>query len=143
MKLFKKHKKIKLSLLVIFTVLLLIVAWLSLAWPRGALVACFDYFRGNYEVKTYGLPASWRWDYAKLLKKRYGVTLKAEAGCVVTLWLVGYIDGYNYVSKSFLQKKYNKDIFEECRVEAKKKLEKHDAKIMKNKRDWPDAEIYK
>ena len=53
-------------------VVVLIIAWCLSAPARGTLAARFDVARGHYEVHSFGLPAKWRPDYARLLRERYG-----------------------------------------------------------------------
>jgi hypothetical protein len=88
--------------------------WPLTAYPRAMLGAYLDHACGHYEVKTYGYPAPWRWEYGLLLKQKYGVELNAIAGCCVTEELERYVSGYNAASRSLLRARYGKDIFAEC-----------------------------
>ena len=99
-------------------VAILILGWCFLAYPRGVIVAWVDYTRGHYEVQTFGYPAPWAWEFRRLIQERYGVEVKAVAGCVVSPQLVWYVHGYNSVSCSRLRKKFGKDILAECVKEA-------------------------
>ena len=89
-------------------------AWWLTAYPRGMAVALLHTTFGHYEIKIYGYPHPSRWECARLLRERYGVEVRAEAGCVVTQSLVWYVDGYNGVSESRLIRRFGKDIFQEC-----------------------------
>jgi hypothetical protein len=100
-------------------VVLVLVLWYPTAYPRGAAMAFLDVLRGHYEVKVYGLPPQWDGEYSRLLKEQYGVTLRPVAGCVVSLSVGWYADGYNSVSRAWVLNKYGVDIFEECANRAK------------------------
>lgn len=101
------------------TLLALAVGWWFSAYPRGMIGAWADHASGHYEIKTYGYPAPWAWEYRRLVKERYGVEINAEAGCVVTQDLVWYVDGYNSVSRPRIVARHGKDIFAECTTEAR------------------------
>ena len=116
MKFIRNHK-------IIFSVvglLLLPVIWFGSAYPRGMLVAEFDYLRGHYEIQTYGLPVAYLGRANELLEQNYGVSLHAIAGCVVTSDLLWYVDGYNSVSYWNLERKYGKDVVAESVNQAEK-----------------------
>jgi hypothetical protein len=66
----------------------LVPAWWLSAPLRGYLTAEFDLLRGTYAVLGYGLSPSWRPEYARLLRERYGVQYRPVAGCVVSQDLV-------------------------------------------------------
>lgn len=103
----------------ILALVVLAIAWVLAAWPFGAVMAHIDHLRGHDEAKTFGLPADWSEDYAALLGDRYGVEVNSVAGCTPPVSLMQYVEGYNCVSKSYLQQKYGKDILEECAEEAR------------------------
>jgi hypothetical protein len=109
---------------VVVSLFLLIIVWWYSAYPRGMIVAWFDLVCGHYEVKTFGYPARWSWEYRLLIYERYGVKIKAVAGCVVDEELVWYVDGYNSVSYPRIRARFGKDIFAECRAEAKASWDK-------------------
>jgi hypothetical protein len=92
--------------------------WESSAGTRGQLLARFDIARGHYEILSYGLPVSWRPDYMRLLRERYGIEDRVIAGCIVTNSLVAYADGYNAVSITAANRKFGRDIFRESIIEA-------------------------
>jgi hypothetical protein len=92
-------------------------------------MALVDHACGHYEVQTYGYPGPSRREYRAILKERYGVRLNAVADCTVTPDLEWYVDGYNTVSCHLLIKKYEKDIFEECAVEAHSRWEEERAEM--------------
>jgi hypothetical protein len=92
-------------------------------YSRGVEEAYADHERGHYEIKSYGYPAPWLWEYRRVLQERYGVKLNRVADCVVTERLVSYVGGYNEVSTRLLNEKYGRDIFKECMEFAEKKYE--------------------
>lgn len=108
----------------ILALFVLAIAWVLAAWPFGAVMAHIDHWRGNDEVKTFGLPADWSDDYAVLLRDRYGVELNPVAGCTPSLSQMQYVEGYNRVSESYLKEQHGKDILEECAEEAQANYEK-------------------
>jgi hypothetical protein len=107
------------SLIAVVGLVALAVGWWSSAYPRGMLMAWADHARGHYEIKTYGLPASWDGEFSRLARERYGVKVNHVAGCVVSENLVWYADGYNWVSESRLRARFGKDIFAECAADAR------------------------
>jgi len=100
-------------------VIVLVCAWLFCAWPRGAIMAHVDHIRGHAEIKTFGLPASWRGEYGRLLQEKYNVKLNTVAGCCVTPGLVSYVGGYNQVAKWYAIRRIGKDVFQECAEQAR------------------------
>ena len=119
----RNHKKLA---AVIVAALLLVGWWLS-ASARGYFVARFDVARGHYEVQSFGLPAAWRPDYARLLRERYGIEHRTVAGCVVSESLVSYVSAYNGVTKAAAERKFGRDVFAECAADARKAWEARSA----------------
>ena len=68
-----------------------------------------DIVRGDYELRTFGYPAAWREQYARLLADRYGVMLVPVAGCVVTPELVRGVEAYNDVMEAEIERLYGSD----------------------------------
>ena len=99
--------------------LLAVVGWWYSAYPWGMIAAWVDGIRGHDKIKALGLPSPWAWEYAQLIKQRYGVEIEAVAGCVVTRDQVWYVDGYNSVARPRIVARYGKDIFAECAEEAR------------------------
>jgi len=114
-----KHKKLTVAI----AVAVLVVVWWLPASICGSLVAHFDVARGHYEVQGYGLPASWRPEYARLLRGRYGIEHCTVAGCVVTESLVSYVSAYNGVVRAAAKRKFGRDVFAECAADARKTCE--------------------
>ena len=115
----RNHKR----LAAVIGVGLLLVAWWLLASVRGYVVARFDVARGHYDVQSFGLPAKWRPDYARLLRERYGIEHHTVAGCVVSESLVSYVSAYNAVTKTAAERKFGRDVFAECAADARKAWE--------------------
>ena len=69
-------------------------------------------------MESYGLKPR-RSVYYDYLNERYHVTEKTVAGCIVTDEIVGHATGYNAVMQQLLNKKYQKDIFQEAKDYAK------------------------
>jgi hypothetical protein len=120
----RSHKKFEVCALLLVS----LAAWWIAAPVRGKFAAHLDVARGNYRLLTFGLPPSWRGEYARLLRERYGVELKPVAGCIVSQGLIWYVDAYDEVSAAAATRKYGHDIFEECEKEARKNWEVSAAK---------------
>lgn len=100
------------------TLLLATVLWAVSGSLRGRIAAHYDIARGHYYLLAYGLPTASRPEYARLLRERYGVEFRAVAGCVVTPTLVDYVDGYDSVSMTAVNRKFGRDVFKETMAEA-------------------------
>jgi len=111
-----RHK----TLSVFLAFVLSFVVWEMAAPVRGTLAAHFDVARGRYRLLTYGLPVPWLPEYARLLRQKYGIEVKAVAGCVVSSQLTSYVDSYDRVSVAAASRKSGHDIFEECEKEAER-----------------------
>ena len=98
----------------------LVPAWWLSAPLRGYLTAEFDLLRGTYALLGYGLSPSWRPEYARLLRERYGVQYRPVAGCVVSQDLVWYVGAYNRVTMAAATHRFGHDIFKETADEAAK-----------------------
>ncbi len=116
----RRHKKLTAALIL---AALLVGPWLwALSAPiRGNVAARWDLHRGRYEVLTYGLPPRSRAEYARLLKERYGVQLRAVAGCIVNESLRSYASAYNKVTVVAINEKAGHDVFKECSEEAERR----------------------
>jgi len=98
------------------------------AYQAGHEDAGKDVREGRLIIESFGLPPPWDADYAKLLKERYGIELRAVAGCVVDDNIVGHRKGYNEVSEAEIQRRFGSDILEKTQLEAKKHWEDNHAK---------------
>ncbi len=107
------HKKLTVVLALVILVGSLSLWFLS-APIRGNLAARLDVYRGRYQVLGYGLPSPWIHKYAQCLQDRYNVRYHAVAGCVVSPGLVSYVDAYNRVTCAAANKKFGRDVFQEC-----------------------------
>ena len=76
-------------------------------------------------MRTYGLPGPFEYDYARLLRERYGIE-HHNLGCVVTDSDVSYLHTYNAgvdVSTLSAERRFAHDVFEECAADARKAWE--------------------
>jgi len=94
------------------------IGWWVSGGIRGQLVAHFDVARGRYEILTFGLPAPWRSEFARILRDRYGIEQRVVAGCMVTPSLVAYTEGYNQVSMTAANLKFGRNVFKESADDA-------------------------
>ncbi|MBI5821044.1 MAG: hypothetical protein HZA88_18910 [Verrucomicrobia bacterium] len=115
-KFIRNHKK----LMVVIAMFLVFMAWSPTAEVRGRVVAKLDLACGHYEVQSYGHPAFWKREYAKLLRERYGIECRTVAGCCVWDSLVSYVRAYNGVVKAAMKRKFGRDVFKECAEDAEK-----------------------
>jgi len=58
--------------------------------------------------------------YHEYLQERYGVTVTAIAGCVVSDGILGAEEGYNSTMKPLLNRKFGHDIFKEAEEVSRK-----------------------
>lgn len=77
-----------------------------------------DIERGHLEIRTYGLPARWRNEYAGLLGNRLEVALVPVAGCVVTGQLLAEVDAYNCIMEREIERRYGKGVLDRLSDEA-------------------------
>jgi hypothetical protein len=119
-----KNPKRALSIAVVLVSLVLCLAvWVYTASSRGRLCARFDVWRGRYSVLAYGLPTTWRPEYARLVRERYGIEVHTIALCIVSETLMSYADSYNQVSVTAANRKFGHDVFKECAELARKNWE--------------------
>jgi len=116
-KLVRNHMK-PAGVLVLVCSLAGFVCWELSSRIRGQIVARFDLARGHYEVLVLGLAPRWRPEYARLLRERYRIESRVVAGCVVSEWLLAYVEGYNEVSMNAANRRFGRDVFRESIVEA-------------------------
>jgi len=109
----------------IWVPLILVVPILG-ARPIGMSHAYLDHLLGYEAIKLYGLWRPVQDDYAHLLLTRYDVHVNRVAGCVVWGPEVWYANGYNRISRALINRRYSKDVFEECFTDAAR--EKHRAR---------------
>jgi hypothetical protein len=113
-----EHKKLN----AVVGAAVIIVTWLSSDSIEGYFDASFDVARGHYELKTYGLPADWAFDYYHLLRERYGIKVNI-AGCTISSSIASYSDAYNALAMTLAVHKFGHDIFIESADEARKTWE--------------------
>jgi hypothetical protein len=91
-------------------------------WPipatRGQLDARIDLAHGRYEILGYGLPPLGMDRYISLLSQRYGVDYREVAGCTVSKETRDYVEAYDSVSGSAINRKFGHDIFKEVANES-------------------------
>jgi len=122
----RNHKKLAAAL----TVLLIILAFFAVEtisvtlWPRyvdpvmARLVARRDIAVGRYRMLELGLPPPWLPKYEQLLAQRYGIGSQRVAGCIVTPSQLAYVESYNEAVEAALNRKYGRDVFDECYHDA-------------------------
>jgi hypothetical protein len=86
------------------------------------MAAEFDLCRGHYALQTYGLNP-WADEYSRLLKQRYGIETHVMALCIVSDTVIAYADNYNFLSTAAANHKFGKDVFKECREDARRNWE--------------------
>jgi hypothetical protein len=123
----RSHKK-TVSVVVLFILLFfLLKVWGLTAQIRGRFAARRDVARGQYVELSYGLPPEWLPEYARLLRARYGVELRSVAGCIVSEELIAYVNGYDEISADAVNRKFGRDVFKECEVNAQENWERRNA----------------
>jgi hypothetical protein len=108
-----KHKKV--AAVIAFMALFgaLVEVWSATMPTRGRMAARFDIRHGHYVLLTYGLPPVGRPEFARLLKQRYGIEVRAVAFCIVSENLRSYADSYDEVSIAAANQKFGHDVFKE------------------------------
>lgn len=128
------RKFMRLTLCLTLIVGSLIAWWLS-ASLRGQFAARMDVARGTYTLQVYGLPVQWRGEEARILQEKYGIRMKAVAGCVVTDSLVNYVDAYDEYVMAAANRKFGRDIFKESMEEAERNWK---LKSVQNTQQYPN-----
>lgn len=121
----KRTIRILVSVGVVAVLAVLLLVWGGSGWwpvptVSGRIEARMDVAHGKYLVLGYGLPDRSRTGYATLLRQRYGVELRAVAGCIVSKSLQDYVDAYDGISIDAANRRFGHDIFKETRDEAEK-----------------------
>jgi hypothetical protein len=87
---------------------------------NGQADAKRDLADGHLQLHSFGLPAPWVPEYARLLKERLGVEYRPVAGCVVTEELVSNTAAYNKVMISEIERRFGTGVLQQIRDEARK-----------------------
>jgi hypothetical protein len=116
---FARHHRILATFLLLFsTSITVYIAWAMSASTRGTIAAEIDLRRGHYTILLYGLPPRDEARYLHTLKDRFGVQSKRVANCIVSQPLLDYADSYNKVIDAALQRKFNRDVFQDTAREV-------------------------
>jgi hypothetical protein len=97
----------------------------SSLWPadeqswEATLAAETDIRDGNLKLKSYGTPALWIAEYARILEVDYGIEFERVAGCIVTREIVQYADCYNKRMKQEIFRRYGDDVLEKAAKRAR------------------------
>ena len=93
------------------------------ACARGKAAARADAKRGAMTLDAWGYPASWAWEYWKLLEKHYGVRTRHH-GCVVSPEPDDVIEArrcYSREVERIVKRKHGADAFEKMLRRAQKR----------------------
>ena len=94
---------------------------------NGSPEAEHDISQGHLELRTFGLPAPWEVEYARLLKERHGIELNAVAGCVVTEDLMRDVERYNAVMEVEIKQRFGSDVLDRVAEDARQNWDKQHA----------------
>lgn len=97
-------------LLVIIAIVILPASWVFSAGLRGDIHARYDVAHGHYVIHLYGLPVATFSQYQQLLRKRYGIEVKAM-GCILPM--TSYYDSYDRVVIAAANQKFGHNVFKE------------------------------
>ncbi|MGP8252161.1 MAG: hypothetical protein ACLQHF_09010 [Terracidiphilus sp.] len=119
----KRPFKIVRGFAIVLASVFLFLLWDTMGyWPipatRGRLDARIDLAHGRYEILGYGLPPLGMDRYISLLRQRYGVDYRVVAGCTVSKETLDYVEAYDSVSGSAINRKFGHDIFKEVASES-------------------------
>ena len=105
--------------LIIAAALASFLFWNWASYARGVVMAYLEHSCGHYAIRVYpNLSSGWTEEYARLLKKKYGVNVKNVGDPSTFIWEERYGAGYNATSERLLIEKYGSDIFAECAKQA-------------------------
>jgi hypothetical protein len=96
--------------------------WLGYAEAR------LDIARGHLALRSHGMPAVWRPDYAALLRDRYGIQIgNKSGGCIVSYFQKTFNEAYNSLQREAIIQRFGRDVTIECAAEARAAWEKRSA----------------
>ena len=99
------------------------------AYAKGRSMAEADINERHLTLKGYGRREPWYDDYARALKRRYGVELVAVAGCVVDGYLVSEVRGYNDVVTARIEQRFGRGVLDRLSREVERRYwRRHPAK---------------
>jgi hypothetical protein len=78
-----------------------------------------DIAHGVLALETFGSPQDSYWDYEKLLKDKYGVSVRWVATNTVPIQVLEHWKGYNEVASAEIERKFGTNVFQEAQSEAK------------------------
>ncbi|MCY1006738.1 hypothetical protein OV079_14490 [Nannocystis pusilla] len=81
------------------------------AYERGKGDARAAVARNELALETYGYPAACRYEYARILREQYKVTLREVAGCVIDETIAEHARGYNEVMEAEIVRRHGPDVF--------------------------------
>ena len=97
---------------------------LAIAFAKGQADACNDLTNSVLAIKTCGLPLAYHIEYEILLEKCCHVRTDVLGGCIVSEGMHKYIDGYDGISRAYIQLKFGTNIFDKLRKEAEENYQK-------------------
>jgi hypothetical protein len=126
----RNHRKKLFAAYLLFGIIYLRFNGLPFGHLRGRTAAHIDIALGHYTTLTYGIIPPWRPEYARLLNQRYGVKLHTVAGCIVSESTVDYVESYNEVVESALERKFKHNVSMDTYDEARSLWIKSHPEIM-------------
>ncbi|MFZ6183980.1 hypothetical protein [Nannocystis pusilla] len=88
------------------------------AYERGKREASAAIAENELGLETYGYPAACRYEYARILREQYKVTLREVAGCVIDETIAEHARGYNEVMEAEIARRHGPDVFEKVSRKA-------------------------
>jgi hypothetical protein len=91
------------------------------AYAKGVSMAEEDIRHGQLKLKTYGRQFGWADDYAKTLKRRYGIEVVAVAGCMILPDVHAEADGYNAVATARIEQRFGRGVLDRVSRETERR----------------------
>ncbi|WP_434415497.1 hypothetical protein [Nannocystis pusilla] len=88
------------------------------AYERGKGDAQAAIDRNELALETFGYPAACRYEYARILREQYKVTLREVAGCVIDDTIAEHARGYNEVMEAEIMRRHGPDVFKKVSRKA-------------------------
>ncbi|MCY0992505.1 hypothetical protein OV203_35525 [Nannocystis sp. ILAH1] len=88
------------------------------AYERGKRHAQAAIARNELGIETYGYPAACRYEYARILREQYKVTLHEVAGCVIDDAIAEHARGYNEVMDAEIVRRHGPNVFKKVSRKA-------------------------
>src|SRR6266516_2388268 len=102
-----------------FLVTLMMVCGCVSPYEAGRRDAHRDISRSVLTLEAFGTPRESFPDYERLLKEKYGITVRWVAGNNVPVRVLEHWKGYNEVAKAEIERRFGTNVFHQAQTEAR------------------------